>query len=108
MPLLTTAAFPSGRLFVSDSGNSRILVTTLEGKFLGQIGGAQRADPIERTDGRRYALFSEGENDGHRDGSFEEALFRNPQVRRPPLTISGPHLADPMGRLHRRVWRSTP
>jgi len=67
-----------GRLFISDSGNSRILVTTLEGRFLMQIGGAARTDPMD-AEVAQHVLYSEGENEGFRDGSFQDALFRNPQ-----------------------------
>lgn len=48
-----------GRLFISDSRNHRIVVTTLDGQFMLQIGGGAA----------RLA-----------DGSFSEARFNAPQV----------------------------
>ena len=47
------------RLFVSDSSNNRIVVTTLEGQFIEDIGSGGA---------------------GLKDGAPSEAAFRNPQV----------------------------
>ena len=49
----------SDRLFIADSGHHRVLVTTLAGEFMEQIGG---------RDGAGYA-----------DGTFEQARFQYPQ-----------------------------
>jgi len=59
-----------GRLFIADSGHHRILIVTLEGQFLDQIGGLRVEDDF---------VLSERESMGWKDGSFEEARFCNPQ-----------------------------
>ncbi|KAK4524460.1 hypothetical protein GAYE_SCF03G2361 [Galdieria yellowstonensis] len=60
----------NGRLFIADSGHHRILIVTLEGQFLDQIGGLRVEDDF---------VLSERESMGWKDGSFEEARFCNPQ-----------------------------
>ncbi|GJQ11211.1 hypothetical protein GpartN1_g3002.t1 [Galdieria partita] len=60
----------NGRLFIADSGHHRILIVTLEGQFLDQIGGLRVEDDF---------LLSERESMGWKDGSFEETRFCNPQ-----------------------------
>lgn len=44
-----------------------------------QIGGSARTDPMD-AEVAQHVLYSEGENEGYRDGSFQDALFKNPQV----------------------------
>ena len=46
------------RLFIADSNHDRVLVTDLDGKVLHTIGSG---------------------SDGHKDGSFTQAQFSNPQ-----------------------------
>eukprot|EP00871_Galdieria_phlegrea_P005287 jgi/Galph1/575/GphlegSOOS_G5418.1 len=60
----------NGRLFIADTGHHRILICSMEGQFLDQIGGLRLEDDF---------ILSEKESMGWEDGSFEQARFWYPQ-----------------------------